>query len=395
MTTQKLGIAILGCGQIADAHLGELAKVATANVVAVCDTRPELAEQAAARFSVPNEITNLDALLERSDVDVIHICTPAHTHGPLTKKCLNAGKSVYVEKPFTVDAEEAIDVVDVARQSRGKLCLGHDQLFDPIWLRVQSIVESGALGPVRHIDSHVGYALSGPFGREVTSNPNHWVHRLPGGLFQNTISHPLYRITDFLVGDDVEMTATWLRNGNVIPADLRVELWDTEVTGTLLFTSRVKPHARVTRVYGENATLEVDFDGQTVRFLKPCAAPGAFQKLERPARQLFEAAGNLARNAWRFAKGDIHYFHGMRNLFAAFYDSILHDTEVPIAYDEMVRVTRVMDDIFMQCRERESTPASQGCQSPDGVDFSSSCDQLGDKIELAKHSRGILALSKD
>lgn len=354
MSQQQLGIAILGCGQIADAHLGELAKVRTANVVAVCDTRPELAEQAAARFNVPHQITDLDQLLARDDVHVIHICTPAHTHGVLTIKCLEAGKSVYVEKPFTVDAAEAERVIEVAGRSPGKLCLGHDQLFDPIWLRVKDIVAAGKLGPVRHVDSHVGYALSGPFGREVTTNPNHWVHRLPGGLFQNTISHPLYRITEFLTGNDVEMTAAWLKNGNVIPADLRVELWDSEVTGTLLFTSRVKPHSRVTRVHGENATLEVDFDAQTIRMMRPFASPGAFQKLERPARQLFEAAGNLGRNLWRFARGDIHYFHGVRNLFAAFYDSILNGTPPPIAYDEMVRVTRLMDDVFAECRGRDA-----------------------------------------
>lgn len=358
MTERQLGIAILGCGQIADAHLGELAKVRTANVVAVCDMRPELAEQAAARFNVPNQLTDLDVLLNRDDVDVVHICTPAHTHGSLAIRCLEAGKSVYVEKPFTVDAEEAARVAAVAENSTGKLCLGHDQLFDPIWLRAKAIVDAGHLGRVRHIDSHVGYALSGPFGREVTTNPNHWVHQLPGGLFQNTISHPLYRITEFLVGDDIEMTAAWLHNGNVIPADLRVELWDADVTGTLLFTSKVKPHSRITRVYGEDATIEVDFDAQSIRTLKPFSTPGAFQKLERPTRQLFEAAGNLSRNLWRFAKGDIHYFHGMRNLFAEFYDSVLNDVAPPIAYSEMVRVTRLMGDIFAECERRANPPRS-------------------------------------
>lgn len=367
MSSDQLGIAILGCGQIADAHLGEIAKLDSVRVVAVCDTRPELAEQAAARFAVPSQLTSLDALLDRDDVDVIHICTPAHTHGPLTTRCLEAGKSVYVEKPFTVDVAEAREVVDVARRSKGKLCLGHDQLFDPAWLRVKQIVASGKLGAVRHVKSHVGYALSGPFGREVTTNREHWVHKLKGGLFQNTISHPLYRITEFVTSPDVDMTAVWLHNGNVIPADLRVSLWGKDdvggdVTGTLLFTSNVKPNARITRVYGEEQSLEVDFDAQVIRMLKPFKSPGAFQKLERPAYQLFEAAGNLARNAWRFARGDIHYFHGMRNLFDAFYDSIRNDSEPPIPYDEMVRFTGLMDDIFDQCRERESGAALLGTE---------------------------------
>lgn len=365
MPRTPLGIAILGCGQIADAHLGEIAKLDSAKLVAVCDSRPELAEQAAARFGVPNQLSSLDELLDRDDVDVIHVCTPAHTHGSLTIRCLEAGKNVYVEKPFTVDVVEARQVIEVARQSNGKLCLGHDQLFDPAWLRVKQIVASGKLGPVRHVDSHVGYALSGPFGREVTTNQEHWVHKLNGGLFQNTISHPLYRITEFVTSPKVDMTAVWLHNGNVIPADLRVSLWGNDdhggdVTGTLLFTSNVKPHARITRVYGENSSLEVDFDAQVIRMLKPFKVPGAFQKLERPAYQLVEAACNLARNTVHFVKGDIHYFHGMRNLFDAFYDSIRNETEPPISYDEMIRFTGLMDDIFEHCKERESGAALLG-----------------------------------
>ena len=354
MNPRTLRAAVVGCGQIADAHLGELAKVPAAEVVAVCDARPELAEQAADRFGVPRRTTDLDELLADDGVDVVHLCTPAHTHGPLTVRCLEAGKHVYVEKPFTVDAAEAERVLRVARTSDARLCLGHDQLFDPLWLRAVRLVEEGRIGTVRHVDSHVGYALSGPFGREVTSDPDHWVRRLPGGLFQNTISHPLYRITEFVRGDCPELQAVWLENGNPIPADLRVQLWDGEVTGTLLFTSRVKPNCRTTRLYGESGTIDLDFDAQVLRVTKPAATPGAFEKLERPTRQLFEAAGNVARNSWRFLKGDIHYFHGMRNLFAAFYGSILDGTAPPIAYEEMLRVTDIMDRVFAECRRLDA-----------------------------------------
>ena len=352
-----LNAAVVGCGQIADAHLGELAKVPAARALVCCDTRPELAEQAAARFGVPETSDDLGAVLARDDVHVVHLCTPAHTHGPLAKACLAAGKHVYVEKPFTVDAAEAREVVAAAERAGRSICLGHDQLFDPLWLRAAAMIEAGAIGPVRHVDSHVGYSLSGPFGREVAGDPDHWVRRLPGGLFQNTISHPLYRITEFLRGDEPGVSAVWLENGNVIPADLRVSLWDGEVTGNLLFTSRVKPNARTTRLYGERGTLDLDFDAQTVRRSRAGSLPGALEKLERPARAWLEATGNLARNAWRFARGDIHYFHGMRNLFAAFYGSIRDGGPPPIEPAEMVRVTAIMDQIFEACRADE--PAAE------------------------------------
>lgn len=363
--SRRLNVAVVGCGQIADAHLGELAKVPTARVAAVCDTRPELAEQAAARFGVPEPTTDVDALLSRPDVDVLHLCTPVHTHAPLAIRCLEAGKHVYVEKPFTVDPAEADRVRDAARAASTSICLGHDQLFDPLWLRAMGLVDSGTIGTVRHVESHLGYSLSGPFAREVAADPDHWVRRLPGGTFQNTISHPIYRITEFVRGSRPQVSAVWLENGNPFPADLRVNLWDDDVTGSLLFTSRTEPQARTTRLYGERGILELDFDGQVIRKTRPASTRGVFEKLERPARQTGEAIGNLARNLWRFARGDIHYFHGMRNLFAAFYDSILDNTAPPISVDEMVRVTDIMDRIFEDCRENErrdrgSRPAIAG-----------------------------------
>ena len=55
----------------------------------------------------------------------------------------------------------------------------------------------------------------------------------------------------------------------------------------------------------------------------------------------------------RFLKSEIHYFSGMRNLMAEFYRSIQHNTEQPITNVEMLRVTRIMDEIFADCRARE------------------------------------------
>ena len=338
-TTSPLRIALLGCGQIADAHLQEIRKLRSAELVAVCDVHEDLARQAAARFEVPGVFTDLGAMIAEARPDVVHITTPAHTHTSLARKILELGCHVYVEKPFTLDASEAELVVEAAERHERKICLGHDQLFDPMWLEVRRRVAAGEIGPVRHVESVLAYPIAGAFGTQVTSDPNHWVRKLPGGLFQNTVSHPLYRITDFLLDESPEIHAHWTMTDRFpFPTELFVSLRGREVTGTLTFLSTIAAQ-RITRVYGSKGHLEVDLDAQTIRRVGPPRLPGAFGKLDVPFRQWREAARNFRRNLWRFAKGDIHYFAGMKNLFERFYQSIQQDTPLPIEPAEMVRVT--------------------------------------------------------
>src|SRR5215471_3256778 len=114
MAGNRLRTALVGCGQIADAHLQELRRVPTASVVAVCDLQIDLARQAAERFGVPLIFADVSTMLEKTRPDVVHITTPPHSHCALALQCLDARAHVYVEKPFTVDAREAVDVIAAA-----------------------------------------------------------------------------------------------------------------------------------------------------------------------------------------------------------------------------------------------------------------------------------------
>ena len=91
MSVPRLRIALIGCGQIADAHLQELRKIDRATVVAVCDRHVDLARQAAARFEVDRYYDDAATMLRELKPDVVHITTPAQTHAPLAMQALQAG----------------------------------------------------------------------------------------------------------------------------------------------------------------------------------------------------------------------------------------------------------------------------------------------------------------
>jgi predicted dehydrogenase len=356
-----LKIALVGCGQIADAHLGEIRKISGAQLVGVCDRAEPLAHQAASRFGVPRTFTSIEEMSAAVHPDVVHITTPPQSHRAIAEAAFAAGAHVYIEKPFAIDAAEAQQIVVAAAAAGRKVCVGHDQLFDPVWLRCRQLQQEGKLGEIAHIESIQGYDLSGPFGAALAAEPDHWVHRLPGGLFQNVISHALYRITEFMTDQSPQIRAIWrdLRGGG-FPTDLRVILWGKSVSANLVFTSQARPVQRMARIFGSRRIIEVDLEGQVIRHHPGDALPGALAKIQAPARQFVEAGRNLALSLERFARSDIHYFAGMRNLFERFYASIRENTPPPIAADEIVRVTAIMDAIFAACREDHLTEAAGG-----------------------------------
>jgi predicted dehydrogenase len=369
MSGRQLRVALVGCGQIADAHLHEIRKLGFAKLAAVADRHLDLARQAAARFEVPQVFEDLERMLDQVRPDVLHVTTPPHTHRDIALRALAAGSHVYVEKPFTVNVAEADEVLNAARSCQRLICVGHDQLYDPSWEECRELARRGTLGKVVHVEAVHGYDPSGPFGLVSSADPEHWVHRLPGGVFQNIISHGLYTIADFLPDAQPRVWARWfeLPSRAAYPTELRVLLCGAEVSGTLMSTSTVRPVLRLTRVYGTRQCVEVDFDGRVLRRYQVPGVRGPFIKLETPWRHLCEGAGSLRRNLGRLLRADLHFFAGMNRLFTRFYRAILEGGAPPIPYAEIRRVTALMDQIFRSCRSEQGTdprPASVGTSNP-------------------------------
>ncbi len=341
-------IALIGCGQIADAHLQEIRKIAGAQVVAVCDRHQDLASQAALRFGVARVFDDLSQMLAASCPDVVHITTPPQTHRRLALEVLRAGSHVYVEKPFALDRAEAQEMLDAARAAGRLACVGHDQLYDPVWLECRRLIDAGTLGRIVHVESSQGYDLNGPFGRSLVADPAHWVRHLPGGLFQNVMSHALYRITDLMPDSNPQLWATWFGEAAAagLPTELRVQMRGAETTASLVFSSAARPVQRTTRIYGTRSGIEVDPDTGLIRQMSKVALPGALGKLEAPIRQWTAASRASVKNLGRFLRSDIHYFAGMKNLFEAFYQAIATGQPAPISPAETLRVTAWMDEIF-------------------------------------------------
>ena len=172
------------------------------------------------------------------------------------------------------------------------------------------------------------------------------------------ISHPLYRITDFLLDDNPCILATLRENFDTAcpSCEFRAILEGEQATGSLVFSSSIAPRRQLTRVWGTRQAVEVDLDGQILRPYRPLSARGPFVKLQIPLSDLRAARRSFRSNLWRFLQGDLQYFAGMKTLFTQFYDAIIQGGPPPIAYRDIRRVTAIMDALFAACKK----PAVEG-----------------------------------
>ncbi len=354
--TNRLKVAIVGCGKIADAHVEEVGKLANAEVVAVCDREPLMAEQLAARYGVARHFGDFAQLLETVRPDVVHITTPPQSHLPLAVQSIDSGCHVYIEKPFAMTRAESVRVIEHASRANRLVTVGHSFAFDPLTIAARELRDQGFLGDIVHVESHLGYNLSGAFGAALMGDRAHWVHGLPGKLFHNNIDHVLHKIEDFIPEDNPRVIARATRRLAAGFGDTRDDLMDelrvmfegSSATAFGTFSSHATPVRHFSRVWGTRNTITVDYTSRVLAVEQGEKYPSAIGRLLPAFAQASEYRRGGFKNVRRFMKSDFQFFAGMNELFRRFYRSIEEKTDPPIAYERIVRIAGWMDEIFAQ-----------------------------------------------
>jgi predicted dehydrogenase len=153
MTDKPLRWGIMGTGLIAGAFAEDLKLTGSGVVTAVGSRTAESASRFADRHRVPARHSSYEALANDPDVDVVYVATPHPMHHGNARLALEAGKPVLVEKPFTMNAGEARDLVDLARAK-------NLFLMEAMWTRF--------LPHIRHVRE-----LLPNLGRVVTLSADH------------------------------------------------------------------------------------------------------------------------------------------------------------------------------------------------------------------------------
>lgn len=354
-----LKVAIIGCGKIADAHADAIQRIKNCRIVGVYDQEELMAKQLYERFPIDGFYNNLDELMDNAHPDVVHITTPPQSHFSIAKQCLERGCHVYVEKPFTLNLQEATILINLAEIKKLKLTAGHDDQFSHVARRLRAAVKEGYLGgPPLHMESYYGYELSGAYANALLGDKQHWVRKLPGQLLHNIISHGIARIAEYLQTEVPTViahgfTSPFLRSfgENEIIDELRVIISEKQkITAYFTFSSQIRPDLHQFCVYGAKNGLILDQDNQTLIGLRGKHFTSYAEHFIPPVIFAKQYMFNLFHNAKLFLSRDFQMKAGMKYLIETFYKSILEDAPLPIPYREILLTSKIMDEIFSQIK---------------------------------------------
>ncbi|MGC8510129.1 MAG: Gfo/Idh/MocA family protein [Acidimicrobiales bacterium] len=251
MATLRWGI--IGTGSIARAFARDLALVAGGDVVAVGSRTPDGAAAFVREFGAVRAHASYEALVADPGVDVVYVATPHPFHHDNARLALAAGKPVLVEKPFTMTAVEARDLVDLARASRLFLMEAMWTRFLPHVVAIREILERGELGEIVGVEADHGQW----FDADPTSRL--FAPDLGGGALLDLGVYPV-SFASMVLGAPSRVSALVTAASTGVDAQTSMLFgYDGGAQAVLTCTSRARSATRAS-IVGTEARLDVEGD---------------------------------------------------------------------------------------------------------------------------------------
>jgi predicted dehydrogenase len=352
-----LKIGIVGCGKVADQHVEAIHRIPNCEIVALCDREPLMARQLGERFGISAHFSDLEEMLKSTSPDVVHITTPPQSHYSLARQCLESGSHVYLEKPFTIVADETESLIQLAKARDLKITVGHNYQFTLEMMQMRRLVSDGYLGgkPI-HLESYWSYDLGDlRYASAFLADGNHWVRQLPGQLFHNIISHGIAKLAEFLGDELTEIVAMAHQSEQLrhlgaagVLDELRVLIRDKGgMTASFSFSTQIKGVNQL-RVYGPSGSVTADIITGSLIRNQSRSYKSYLTYFVPPLKSAREHFENARVNTANFLTRRLYQDFGMKELIERFYNSIRKGDPLPIPYREMLLTARIMDEIFAQ-----------------------------------------------
>src|ERR1700723_4559485 len=144
---------VVGYGYWGPNVVRNLDRLDEAEVVAVCDKSASARKKVAKAY--PDVLVTDDSaeLMSSPEIDAIAVVTPVWTHYELAKAALQHGKHIFVEKPFTSNAAQAQELIELAARKNLKIMVDHTFLFTGAVTKIKQLLQEGDLGKLYYYDS--------------------------------------------------------------------------------------------------------------------------------------------------------------------------------------------------------------------------------------------------
>lgn len=213
---EKLKTAIIGCGRISYKHIdGILENSDAVELAAVCDPIRERAEQRkeeymekrkqAFRLKKGEEPARVSAyedyrkLICEEKPDIAAIAAESGYHAQIAIDCMNQGIHVIVEKPMAMSVSEGQEMIETARRNHVKLCIAHQNRFNPAVQKLREAVEAGRFGRVVAGNARILWNRNEHYYKQA---PWRGTYALDGGCMMNQCIHNI-DLLQWMMNSDV------------------------------------------------------------------------------------------------------------------------------------------------------------------------------------------------
>jgi predicted dehydrogenase len=316
MTTVRIGV--LGAARITPmALLRPARQVPEAAITAVAARDPARARAFATKHGIGRVHDSYAALIADPEIDAIYNPLPNSHHAEWTIRALDAGKDVLCEKPLASNADEARQMAAAAERNGRRLVEAFHWRFHPLAARMREIIDSGVLGPLRHVEATMCIPLPLP-------NDIRYQFALAGGATMDVGCYTI-SVVRFLAGAEPEVVSARAR---LARPDV-----DRAMTAALAFPGGVTGRITCSLFSARLLWLQAIVRGAAgeMRVCNPFA-PHFYHRLS-----LRTPSG---RTAERVA-GDATYTHQLRAFVAAVRDRTPTPTDPPHAIANMTVIDAV------------------------------------------------------
>jgi predicted dehydrogenase len=353
--TFTMNVGVVGCGFISGIHVNAWRDVGL-KVTAACDLNEEAAKKFAKEWNIPTYYTNVSDMLKNEKLFAVSVCVPPRFHAPVAIEALESGCNIVVEKPFTINTEEAKKLLTALENSSGKMTIIHSQLFEHSIFSAMKKVKAGEIGQVIGMDVTT---LHSP-DEIMAGDKNHWCHKLAGGRFGENLPHPVYLLQAFLGKLEIKSVLTDKLGSNPwMPFDeLRVILEaENNKFGTVHISFNAPGHDRTVvsaDIYGTGGTIHADIYPVSTLFVsKPGRGILHFGNVSQQAK----IWGAYLKNIITKRKGPRYYSISHVRIIKAFVDSLSGNGDPAVTPQMGYENVKVVEEI---CRRIDNCNKSTG-----------------------------------
>ena len=348
-------VGIVGCGLNSDYHINFAKQYEAIEIVGVVDKDARKARECAEKHKIAKRFSSIAEMVDNGKPDILHIVTTPHTHYALAKEAIQQGCHALVEKPMTFTAQEAAELFTQADQRNVKLCAMHNHFYDPCMQIARDLIDSGQAGKIISIESYYGLNTRiDAFRKYPLPNVLPWLYSLPGGVYHDFMSHPLYVMLPF-TGEPQRLSVAQRSFGELpqnIPDELKIIVEGKRSSGMLTFSFAAKPHEHFVKFYGTKMVIHVNFDSMTTTTHGLSSLPKAAQKATGNLGQSWQLASATVSNVWNFARGKLKPYQGMKALIHRFYDSVAGKATIPVSREDALMVIETMDRLWTKIESK-------------------------------------------